>query len=175
VQFLRQVTLNKPTPIIAIALLAILSVNAALIFTGVWLATRTISSPIISGSPALPEIEDISVPQIGSLDLPTTDVTSRPLFWSSRRPFEPIAEPVAPEIAPSPTPEVPDQILQGILITGDYRRALFRRPNETEGVWLNEGDSIDGWKISNVFSDHTTLESNDEIVKLELYPDGKLP
>jgi len=98
-------------------------------------------------------------------DRPLSDfaeILRRPLFTSSRSPFE--SGPARPESLPS------DMRLTGIAIDASKKQALLRTPQQPQGRWVEEGDSIDGWLLRSIRNDAVVLVSGQQTRELHLYP-----
>ena len=93
-----------------------------------------------------------------------TEILRRPLFTSSRSPFEPTPTRAEPSGLPS------DIRLTGIAINPDKRQALLRTPQQPQGRWVEEGHSIDGWLLRSVRDDAVVLASGQQTRGLRLYP-----
>ena len=98
-------------------------------------------------------------------------VLQRPIFFPSRRPFEPppaqvVATPPPP---PKPPPEDPRFVVDGILLSGPSRRAHVRQPHELDGRWHEAGQVIDGWKIVAIDATGIVLEQEDKSFAMYLY------
>ncbi len=80
-------------------------------------------------------------------------IVERPLFSQTRRPSPP-PEPAPPAIAAKQeAPAAPlAATLIGILISPDIRSAVLRMA-DGKNVTIMEGDSVDGWKLSEVLPD----------------------
>lgn len=104
----------------------------------------------------------------------------RPLFYPSRRPFEPAPAPVevlaveeviepAPVDAPS-IPSLPTMRLVGISLAGSQRRALLGVADGTAVRWYSPGDNVEGWVLSAINQDTVILASGSDNFQLALYP-----
>ena len=80
-------------------------------------------------------------------------IAKRPLFSQSRRPSPP-PEPTPPPVAAKQEPPTAQlgATLMGIVISPDVRSAILRM-TDGKNVAVVEGDSIDGWKLSEVMPD----------------------
>ena len=86
-----------------------------------------------------------------------SETTVRPLFSPTRRPV--VAQVVPPEAetaaAESPAPEasasVPSRLtLIGLMRVGDRDRALIRLEDAARGSWIEVGQEISGWRVSEI-------------------------
>ncbi len=92
------------------------------------------------------------------------EISARPLFFPSRRPFVPPAGPAAAEaVAPSTGIE-----LIGVLLTEQERAALVQPQGEAAAHWVHERQTVAGWLVEAIAADHVQLRDGDrvEIVKL---------
>ncbi|NRP89015.1 hypothetical protein GFPCMMHI_04940 [Ensifer adhaerens] len=164
----------RPAPILVIGTGLLLLVNGLLAFTG-W-RQATMPMMIAPSQRDLPRLFPNTIPRDAPTAIPPeqreSEALTRPLFSSSRRPYQPpAAAPIAPIEAPTvPDLTPPDYVLAGIFIDDGHHRALLRRRTETNALWFNEGDMIDGWRLASVESGKIALEANDRRVELELYP-----
>ncbi|MBY3328887.1 hypothetical protein HFO02_36020 [Rhizobium laguerreae] len=163
--------LSKPPPVMAFGLLTMLCLDIVLAYPGIFLASEPHTDQAAQKAPALPNINNVGFSQPVILANASSEAITRPLFWPSRRPFEPAVILEGAQTPPALPPTM-DQVLIGVFIDGSQRRALLRRPNDAEGIWLNEGDTIDGWRIADVTPEHATLEAAEVVVILKLYPDS---
>ncbi|WP_334503287.1 hypothetical protein [Bradyrhizobium sp. AZCC 1678] len=95
----------------------------------------------------------------------------RPIFFASRKPFEPPpqrATPPAPTARPPPIE--PTLVVGGIVLTAKARRAYLRRPAEADGRWHETGQVIDGWTVAEIDRTGIVLEQADRRFSIQLYP-----
>jgi general secretion pathway protein N len=94
----------------------------------------------------------LPLPSLVTPDAPAmqafAEVLERPLFASTRRPFQP--EPVAPP-APEPEPELVLE-LAGIVIAARERFALLQAGDQEPLLKVREGDSVGGWRVLEIAS-----------------------
>jgi hypothetical protein len=99
-------------------------------------------------------------------DLPET--AKRPLFAANRRPWvekpKPEIEPV--KVAATPVAVVPPYPVEQLLLVGVMQanrnkaaRVLIRAGTDTQGTWVQVGESIRGWKLREVTSDSAIIET----------------
>jgi hypothetical protein len=109
-----------------------------------------------------------------------SNILARPLFSESRRPFAPMPrnsppKPPGPELAVQPagpvTPSVKAEtlVLKGILLQFDIARALIASESNLSGVWVKQGESIDGWVLVWVTNESVRLAQGKREAELELY------
>jgi hypothetical protein len=95
----------------------------------------------------------------------------RPIFFASRKPFEPPlqrATPPAPTARPPPSD--PALVVDGIVLTGKARRAYLRPPAEADGRWHETGEVIAGWTVAEIDRTGIVLEQADRRFSIQLYP-----
>jgi len=153
---------------------------------GIWLAWQN-SNQRFTYLPAVSIMSEIS-PDETQQQEPSTpvqsdhqtalmDIRDRPLFQSGRRPWvAPIAAPVEPEplvdeILPAPVvsrvpeiqvpPERPEYIMTGIMTSGKITRVLLEAKNNEQAIWLELGETLDGWTIDKIERDHIVLRQED--------------
>lgn len=103
---------------------------------------------------------------------------ARPLFNTTRRPRTPevaiVKAPDAPAPAPPPPTAAPPVQLHliGLMRNGSSKpRALIRVENSPTAAWIDLGDEIGGWRLSEVNAGHVVVEGSGQRVQLGLYPD----
>ena len=141
--------------------------------------TAAIAAPNGAAPPTPESLENplkLGENKVAIADLAQT--LARPLFNANRRPRTPeaaIAE--APE-APTPSPPQaaappPAQLhLIGLMRNGSSKpRALIRVESAPTATWINLGDEIAGWRLSEVNTDHVVIEGSGQRVQLVLYSD----
>ena len=111
------------------------------------------------------------------------ETLARPIFRADRKPFVAAVEPPPPPVevsvqAPDAPPAQPPEGLKlvGVMRDGEGRdRALVKSAQSPSASWLEVGDEIDGWQISEITQSGMTLSADAASVTLNLYPalDGK--
>lgn len=89
------------------------------------------------------------------------EISIRPIFSSSRRPFTPATAPsVAPPSAPTP-PQTPlsSMSLLGIVIGPDGRMAILKVAGSASATKVAERDKVSGWTVQQVLPDRILLQS----------------
>ncbi len=129
----------------------------------------------------------VSVEELNRSSTVLDQALRRPIFRSSRRPFEPaqvliVAQPTAPpsppeqlaNIAPDPlvTVEMSQLVLKGIAINTAKQLALIANPDSPEGAWLTIGDVVSGWKIRSIDKNSIHLTIDNQEAVLLLYVDN---
>jgi hypothetical protein len=123
----------------------------------------TAASPAVlpAAAPAPPRFEP---PPAGAFE----DIALRPLFFASRRPFEPtvtVEEGEAPVAEPALAVE-----LVGTLVTDQHRAALLQ-PEGKSASWHREGDKVAGWRVGTIERERITLRQGDKVETVELRAD----
>lgn len=117
-----------------------------------WTSPDLTTPPLTTGQDRVPEAND--------------PVLARPIFFQSRKPFEPSAAPPPPR---SPPPD-PRFVVDGIMLTGGARKAHLRQPHETDGRWHETGQVIDGWMIVQIDAAGIMVEQAEQRLAIRLYP-----
>jgi hypothetical protein len=83
------------------------------------------------------------------------EITERPLFYPSRKPWTPPPPPPPPP-APTPVAKAPSPLtnyaLVGVIVSGDQRSALIRPPGNKKAITITEGQDLAGWKLQEITS-----------------------
>jgi hypothetical protein len=130
--------------------------------TGTGIAPEVTAAAPATGLPeAPPEPREFQPPPRREFN----EISARPLFFPSRRPFVPPDAPAATQAAVPPPIGVE---LIGVLLTEQERAALVQPQGEAEAHWLHEGQTVAGWSVEEIAADHVTLRDGDrlELVKL---------
>jgi hypothetical protein len=123
--------------------------------------TAAAPAALPAAAPAPPRFEP---PPAGTFE----EIALRPLFFESRRPFEPT---VAAEEGEAPIAEPALAVeLVGTLVT-DQDRAALLQPAGQSASWRREGDKIAGWRIGTIERERVTLRQGDKTETLELRAD----
>lgn len=105
----------------------------------------------------------------------------RPLFSPSRRKFvpAPIEEkpvevasapmPAQPQLQPSAPPSPPPSLL-GISVSGGNAKALLQMAGGGPATWFADGETVDGWTISEIDGNQAVLMRDGQEARLSLYP-----
>ena len=168
---MRSVAKRVPPVIAGIAVL--LCTDAALVGLG-WLAASEAplsADPIAASNWTLPELDTPPTATEGTPAAEQDDpVLARPIFFASRKPFEP--PPVSdakPPPAPKPPPPDPVFVVDGIMLTSGTRKAHLRQPQEADGRWYKMGQVIDDWTIVQIDAAGIVLEQADRRFAMGLY------
>lgn len=171
-----------------LAAISLLMFSAGLLVLSAWLLSRPLqdleSRKIERWSPSLAVA--VAFPDSTAIDL--SEAMNRPLFRPDRRPFDPnkiiAVQPTEPpqSIAPAITPAMvtqdstsPSQLsVKGISVIASQRRALIASEADPQGSWLDQGASINGWKVSAIHNETVELLSGSSSLKLKLYVDNNL-
>jgi hypothetical protein len=104
-------------------------------------------------------------PPVGPSSSEFAEIVQRPVFYASRRPRETVNS-----AGNAGDANAPDIRLTGIVIGGDKKRALLRVSQQPESLWVDEGGSIEGWRVVNVRDDAVTIVTGRRTFELRLYP-----
>ncbi|UTD26557.1 hypothetical protein [Bradyrhizobium sp. WD16] len=155
---------------------ALVCVNAALLGLG-WVMSERGASRDSFESGAAPSRMATgitpSAPVKRSLSVQEDPILMRPIFFPSRKPFEPpvMAKPPAPAPVASAPPAKPQFILDGVVLAGNLRHAHVRKPSDgAGGRWLDVGKSYDEWTLVDVLPHEARFERNGLRAALRLYP-----
>jgi hypothetical protein len=92
-------------------------------------------------------------------------ISDRPLFSESRRPAEPL-----PEEEADPTSEnLRHMSLTGVIITPARKTALIYSQNNPDIVNLQEGQSIEGWRLDKVMHDRIVLSHGEATTEIDIW------
>jgi hypothetical protein len=94
------------------------------------------------------------------------EISDRPLFFPSRRPFLPPAAPGS-QAAPSDDPAAEIELI-GVLLTGRERAALVQAAGQPAAHWVHEQQTVAGWLVEEIAADRVRIRDGDhvEVVKL---------
>lgn len=125
---------------------------------------------------AAPSVELGPEPELSSFEPPPPqrfdEISARPLFVATRRPYEPPAE--AEVEAPPPLEVAPTALhLIGVVLTEQDRSALVRPDGGDRAIWVREGDRLEGWVIGEIARDRVQLQHDDLIETIALRPDDE--
>jgi hypothetical protein len=156
-----------------IGIAALLCANAGLVALG-W---RTVLAPLEvdgteEGGRTLPDVEPLRIATRHARATEQDDpVLARPIFFASRKPFEPppVSEATMPPPPPKPPPPDPVFVVDGIILTGGLRKAHIRQPHEVDGQWYEMGRIIDGWAIVQIDQTGVVLSQEGQIFAMHLY------
>jgi hypothetical protein len=97
------------------------------------------------------------------------EISARPLFFPSRRPFAPAPEGTA-EAAAVAEPAVALELI-GVLLTDRERAALLQPAGEPGAQWVREQQTIAGWLVEEIALDRVWLREGDRVEVVELRDD----
>jgi hypothetical protein len=116
-----------------------------------------------------------------------TETLSRPVFFKDRRPYVPpppppppapppppqvvVVPPPPPPAPPPPPPPPPDPefMLAGVTITLDVKRAYLAAGSGADGVWVGEGEQIEGWRVGTITETGVDLHNAGRTKRLLLF------
>lgn len=128
----------------------------------------TAAAPVPSQPDWSPEPFAFEPPSAERLD----DITARPLFSPSRRPF--VATKAEQPVAVAAR-SLPALQLIGVLVTEQQRAALMQPEGAAEPSWVREGASMGGWRVETIEQSRVHLRANDRVTTVELRPDTAIP
>jgi len=107
-----------------------------------------------------------------------TTISQRPLFKRSREPLgERPPPPDEPEKKdkekpePEPEPEPPDPLkatLKAVVMSGNGGWVLLDRPDAKQAVRVNKGDSVAGWRLTDLSPSEASFEQDNQSQTLTL-------
>jgi hypothetical protein len=101
------------------------------------------------------------------------EISNRPLFFPSRRPFVP---PAAPDAQASATNDPAAKVeLIGVLMTDHERAALVQPEGQPAAHWVHEQQTIAGWLVEEIAADHVRLRDGDRVEVVKLRADRARP
>lgn len=162
----------------------VLAIGAAavLVASNVWISTSPPSSEPILAADRPVDLPDETTP---SQPLPaafeSTQLTARPIFRVSRRPWMPPPPPEAPappptaaaEPAPAAAPVQQVAELQvalfGLRMFPEGAEALIAKPGEATPQWLRTGEAVDGWTLTSVDGNTAKFSAGEATRTIELH------
>lgn len=170
-RFIVMLSVVKRVPPAIIGIGVLLCLDAALLAFG-WTGTSEVSLNLdpIAGESWTPPDLDVSPPLAEHTRAPEQNdpVLMRPIFFPSRKPFEPPPQAAAP-VVPKKRPPDPTFVVDGIMLTGRASRVHLRRLQEVDGRWHETGQVIDGWKIKHIDATGIELEQAEWTFAIRLY------
>jgi len=152
----------------------LLRLGLAVVCTGLVavVATEISVGAFSAAIPSAPESRTparVEMPPIQDIDSMVAEILERPLFSSSRAPYEEVAE--AEEDESEDEPQQLQSRLTGVAIRPEGREALFERDGG-KPVAVKEGGQIDGWIVKSIRTDQVLLSNplGDEILKPAFAP-----
>lgn len=152
-----------------------------------WITTPIDLAPLAARAAVdnAPAEASVAESQSGLPALDVEEALRRPLFHADRRPFSPSApepkpEPVAeipqppPAAEPAPPVLAPELRLAGVSLSGQRKRALLGPASSTDVRWYAEGQTIEGWTLTDISGQTVQFTNGGRSVSFKLYP-GALP
>jgi hypothetical protein len=102
-------------------------------------------------------------------------ILAQPIFFKTRAPYvaalpaPPPARPPAPAV-PAPVITDPGLVLGGVVMNRELRKVYIFSKGESQGTWINEGESFKGWKLETVDSKGAKLQQQNRTIELFLFP-----
>jgi len=153
----------------ALSLLAIAGLGTVVAYEltgGLALAPEVTAAAPASAMPeAAPDPSEFRPPQQRQFN----EISARPLFFPSRRPFTPPPEGAA---AAAPVAE-PAAVLEliGVLLTDRERAALLQPAGQPGAQWVREQQTVAGWLVEEITPDRVRLREGDRVEVVELRDD----
>jgi hypothetical protein len=119
----------------------------------------------------------IAMPE--NLTATRAEIKARPLFFKSRRPYQPPAPQTAETAPPTAATAIETAIaaesltLKGVFLGSPFSRALIVSPANPNGIWVAHGGEIEGWKIEDVAASQVRLAQQQKTAVLTLYHNEK--
>ncbi|QIB66321.1 type II secretion system protein N [Kineobactrum salinum] len=148
--------------LVAVALLLLLLL--LLIYTGLRAAIPPSPTPVEPAASSLTIADQLARRSVSSED--SEELRARPLFWEGRRPAAP--KPVAPvaKKTSEPASKLKDVRLLGVFGDADAAGMIVLVNDKQSRVLM--GQSLSGWELQEVASDHVVLVSGRNTEKLSL-------
>lgn len=102
------------------------------------------------------------------------EISDRPLFFPSRRPFVPPAGATEAEATPAAEPAIGLELI-GVLLTEHQRAALVQPQGEPAAHWVHEQQTVAGWLIEQIDADRVQLRDGDRVQVVKLRADRQQP
>ena len=131
----------------------------------------TAAAPASAMPEAMPEPSEFRPPPQRQFN----EISARPLFSRSRRPFaSPPGE--ATEQAAAVAEPAAELELIGVLLTDRERAALLQSVDQPGAQWVREEQTVAGWLVEEITSDRIRLRDGDRVEVVELRDDqARLP
>jgi hypothetical protein len=159
---------GRPTPWTTAVLVMLCAGAGAVIVValtrGLPLAPELIAAPAPARQPDWArEAIEFEPPARDVLD----EITARPLFSPSRRPFVMVEEQGTTEQVRA----LPSWQLIGVLVTDERRAALMQLVGEGRPIWVREGTEVQGWRVEMIEPSRVQLRAGERLEIVELRPD----
>jgi len=100
-------------------------------------------------------------------------ISDRPLFFPSRRPFVPATAPDA-QAASTDDPAAKIELI-GVLLTDHERAALVQPEGQPAAHWVHQQQTVAGWLVEEIAVDHVRLRDGDHVEVVKLRTDQARP
>ena len=100
------------------------------------------------------------------------EISDRPLFFPSRRPFVP---PATTESQAAPAEEPASVELIGVLLTERERAALVQPKGQPGAHWVHEQQTVAGWLVEEIAADRVRVRDGDHVEVVKLRADQARP
>jgi hypothetical protein len=98
------------------------------------------------------------------------EISARPLFFPSRRPFAPPPAEATAQAAEDAEPAVALELI-GVLLTERKRAALLQPAGQPGAQWAREQQTFAGWLVEEIAPNHVRLREGDRVEVVELRDD----
>ena len=98
------------------------------------------------------------------------EISDRPLFFPSRRPFILLA----PQASPADDPAANIELI-GVLLTDHQRAALVQPEGQPAARWVHEQQTIAGWLVEEITIDRVRVRDGDHVKVVKLRADQARP
>jgi hypothetical protein len=159
-------------PLAGAALLVLGATNAWLLQVVLQPEVLAAAPPVADAAAALSLSEGPGAPTIPMKPAAYPETLAHPVFFKTRAPYVP-PPPAPPPVAKAAAPVVaadPGLALGGVALDGALRKAyLFTKAN-SQGAWVSEGETFNGWTVQSIDAGAAKLRQADRTLELLLYP-----
>ena len=153
-----------------LALLAIAGLGTVVVYEltgGMALAPDVTAAAPASALPeAVPAPDEFRAPPQRQFN----EISARPLFFPSRRPFAAPTDDAAAQAAAGAEPAAALELI-GVLLTDRERAALLQPTGEPAPQWAREQQTVAGWLVEEIAADRVRLRDGDRVELVELRDD----
>ncbi|MCB8881482.1 hypothetical protein ACELLULO517_14625 [Acidisoma cellulosilytica] len=141
----------RPAPFAPLALRLLAVLLAAVVLSRILALGQGSLQPDIArarplASPSAAATADPTPPEATATHYPA--IIERPLFFASRKPWQPPQAPKPPPVV-RPPPKLTGYLALGILESGSVRVALIK-PKSGKTIMVYEGQTLDGWILKTI-------------------------
>jgi lipoprotein-anchoring transpeptidase ErfK/SrfK len=88
-------------------------------------------------------------------------IAEHPLFYPSRKPWQPPPPPPPPPPASTAPAPLTDYALVGVIVSGETRSALIRPPGGNKTITIRVGQELNGWTLKEITRDRLHFAAGD--------------